>query len=80
MKGLVEYVTENPGKSATEIAHALGRKAASVSSLLRKLVREGVLLRSPGEGPRGGWGYHPKERLKIRRPTLWWRIRRGVAL
>jgi predicted transcriptional regulator len=77
---VVEYVRAHPGMSATELSHALRRHAASLSSLLVKLVHQGTLQRQSGVGPRGGWGYyHPKPPRVVRKgPSVWVRLARGV--
>ncbi len=55
------FVYETPGKSATQIAKALGLKRDSVSSVLTKASKDdGFIERVADTGPRGGWTYHPK--------------------
>lgn len=46
--------------TATEVARSVGHSVASVSSILRKLVAEGKVVRVKGAGPRGGYGYRTK--------------------
>lgn len=56
-KQLLQYVESNPGRSATQIANALGLKASGVSSILNQCVKTEALRRLPGGGPRGGYVY-----------------------
>ncbi len=45
-----QYLTDNGlSPSQGEIAHALGRSRARVREALRSLVKDGLILRSPGE-------------------------------
>jgi AraC-like DNA-binding protein len=71
---VLDYVRENPGKTATEIARALGFKSASVSAFLRRACEKPIQVRRKnGVGPRGGFGYFallpPRERA-----TAWERL------
>jgi DNA-binding IclR family transcriptional regulator len=69
---ILGYVQNHPGTAVTEVAKALGLKKDSVSSTLLKLVREGVLSRIHGEGPRGGWVYYTTGYFQhSNRPTVW---------
>ncbi len=43
--------------TASEISRSLGIGLSSVSSLLRRMVAAGEILRVAGFGPRGGYGY-----------------------
>lgn len=52
-----EFLVENPGSTATQVANGIGLKSASVSSKLTAQVNEGKLVRVAGEGVRGGYGY-----------------------
>lgn len=66
---ILAYVASRPGKSATEIAHALDAKGASVSSALCVFTNIGQVIRKEGEGPRGGYVYFiapPKVPYKTR--------------
>lgn len=51
------YLWSSPGKSAWQIATALGLKSASVSSLLKRMTDDGRVSRRPGRGPGGGYTY-----------------------
>lgn len=55
---VMDFVRDNPGKSASQIAKALSEGPASVSSLLKKLCDMREMRRLPGKGPRGGYGYY----------------------
>ncbi len=46
-----------PDRSASQIANVLGAKSPAVASVLIRLTEAGVLTRTTGKGPRGGWGY-----------------------
>jgi DNA-binding MarR family transcriptional regulator len=50
-----------PGLSAYQIARILEADSSSVSSLCRKLERDGVLRRVKGQGPRKGFAYYLTE-------------------
>jgi hypothetical protein len=56
---LLSYVKDHPGLTATQIALAVSRPAASVSSVLAKEAGQGNVLREENQGPRGGWTYSP---------------------
>lgn len=58
MAGVLDYVSANPGKTAADIANALGLKMASVSSHLYKLFQQTQVIRLPNKGKRGGFGYY----------------------
>ena len=62
-------VARKPGRTATQLAHALKADPASVSSLLYRWVVSGSLFRTTGvKGPRGGWTYFPvPENEELRR-------------
>lgn len=50
-----------PVASAAEISRMTGKKLSSVSSVLKKMHKKGVLCRRRGFGPRGGNGYWLKD-------------------
>jgi hypothetical protein len=50
----IEYLERNPGKSSCTIAKAIDAKNGTVSSLLRKMERKGLVRSKNGGGPRGG--------------------------
>jgi predicted transcriptional regulator len=54
------YVTNHPGRSATEIARAIKRTPAAVSGILNRLIKRGQIHRVPGGGPQGGYIYFKK--------------------
>lgn len=54
---IMGFVPDHPGQSATQIAKAIKANTASTSSELRRMVRNGTLLRRLGGGPRGGFTY-----------------------
>jgi len=43
--------------TATKMAHEVGARWSTTSSIMYKLMKKGVLKRVPGAGPRGGYGY-----------------------
>lgn len=54
---ILEFVARCPGRSATQIATTIGAKSQTVSSTLYMYVQTGVLERTLGKGPRGGYIY-----------------------
>jgi len=54
--------------TASGLTKVLGGNISSISSMLMKLVDEGLLRRKKGIGPRGGYGYtlSAKGRLKMK--------------
>lgn len=63
-RALIEHmIRQVPGSclTATCLAVHLNVKLSSLSSLLKKLTDENVLVRFEGVGPRGGYGYRLKE-------------------
>ena len=68
------YIQKIPGKSASQIAKDLGKNPGSVSALLNKLVKDGVLVRTEGEGPKGGFGYHIPKKVPSSKRTSWQRL------
>jgi hypothetical protein len=64
-KRAVRYARRYPGKTATEIAHAIKADPASVSSALNKAARAGLLTRTrrvkwvPFNNPRIAYGITP---------------------
>jgi hypothetical protein len=72
-KRAITYAKKYPGRSATEIANALHARPSSVSSILYRACRAGLLTRREGEasagpwhrkdggGPSGGASYYPAD-------------------
>lgn len=57
LKRVTFYIAYNPWQSATQIAKALNLKPGVVSGTLKLLTEKRQLVRKPGCGPRGGFGY-----------------------
>jgi hypothetical protein len=76
MVSVLQYIQKNPGRTATQIASAMGLKTGSVSSFLLKAVANGSLVRQPKKGPRGGYVYYPLGIMfdPEQRPTIWERL------
>ncbi len=56
---ILKVTYRTPGLTAWQIAGRTGVRCATVSSLLVKLVRRGVLRRQQGDGlPNKGWQYY----------------------
>jgi DNA-binding MarR family transcriptional regulator len=72
---ILGYVQNYPGRTATEIAEALGLKVDSVSPVLLKAMKCGTLCRLRGDGPRKGtsrWVYYTTGYFQHpNRPTVW---------
>jgi hypothetical protein len=54
-KRAITYTKKYPGRSATEIANALHARPSSVSSILYRACRAGLLTRREGEASAGPW-------------------------
>ena len=78
---VIDYVTQHPGLTATQVANALDELPASVSSVLVREVNRQNLRREAGRGPRGGWAYFPLvphvAPEPIRGPSVWERLRQN---
>ena len=59
-------------RTATRIANYCEAPLANVSSLLTKMCKQGLLLRTKGYGPRGGYGYlmNPNRKAEVERILL----------
>ena len=75
-KRVLEYVDLHPGKTATQVAHALRARPGTVSGILNRLSKaKGGLKRVDGVGPRGGYGYYPSDfDFEATPKTIWERI------
>lgn len=74
---VLQTLKDEPSLTATELAHRIGEKPASVSVAVLRLFKEGKIIRSLKPGPRGGKTY------KLPPPpeaNLWDRLRDGDLL
>lgn len=73
MDDIDRYVVDNPGQTSTQIAKFFGRKVSTISSLLAKKAKTGLILRKPGGFPRGGYAHywHEPPRDREQDKTLW---------
>ena len=82
-KRAISYARKYPGRTATEIANALRAKPSSVSSILYRASKTGLLERKEGEpsrevpwqregggGPLGGATYYPCSSPAMGKPAL----------
>lgn len=72
-KAILDYLRAYPGRTATQVAGALGLKPSTVSSLMHKMWEAEILRGVAGEGPRGGRTYYVKQQNPPP-PTFWERL------
>ena len=72
-----EYLETRPDRSATQLAKALNVPLATLSSVLKRAVDRGHLIRHKG-GPRGGYVYarNPASCFNEPIPSAWDRLNR----